>query len=116
MRHGFPAAICTPILSRLIGARLGLEFAMFGEPISADRLHSVGLINRLADDPDDRLESEFVGRLAALEPSAVKATRDLFRAAENMPLDNALDTGRQLNELIERTGGFARAGRKLQGS
>ena len=50
------------------------------------------------------MKSEFVGRLAALEPSAVKATRDLFRAAENMPLDNALDTGRQLNELIERTG------------
>jgi hypothetical protein len=38
-----------------------------------------------------------------------------FGAAENMPLDNALDTGRQLNELIERSGGFARAGRKLQG-
>ena len=69
---------------------------MFGEPISAERLHAAGLINRLANDPDDlaRLESEFVGRLAALEPSAVKATRDLFRAAENVPLDNALDAGR----------------------
>lgn len=118
MRHGFPAAICTPILARLIGARLGLEFAMFGQSIAAERLYAAGLINRLADDAQEltRLETEFVGHLATLEPNAVKATRDLFRAAENMPLDNALDAGRQLNELIELSGGFARAGRTLQGA
>lgn len=116
MRHGFPAAVCTPILARLIGARLGLEFALFGEPIPAERLFAAGLINRLAVDAHElaEIEAEFVGGLALLEPSAVKATRDLLRASENMPFDNALDVGRQLNELIEVTGGFARAGRKLQ--
>ena len=116
MRHGFPAAVCTPILARLIGARLGLEFALFGEPIPAERLYAAGLINRLASSSAEltRLETEFVGHLSRLEPRAVKATRDLFRAAENMPFDNALDAGRQLNELIELSGGFARAGRKLQ--
>lgn len=115
MRHGFPAAVCTPVLARLLGPRLGLELALFGEPVGAERLHAVGLINRLAEDAADleRIEAEFVGRLAVLDPRAVKQTRDIFRAAESMPLDNALDMGRQLNQLIAATGGFASAGRSL---
>lgn len=115
MRHGFPAAVCTPILARLVGPRLGLEFALFGEEIAAERLHAAGLVNRLADDAADlaRLEADFVGRLAALDPRAVKMTRDTFRAAETMPLDNALDMGRQLNQMIGALGGFAKAGQGL---
>jgi enoyl-CoA hydratase/carnithine racemase len=117
MKHGFPAAVCTPILARLVGPKLGLEFALFGEQISAERLHSAGLINRLADDAAElaTIETEFVSHLAGLAPRAVQQTRDMFRAAENMPLDNALDMGRQLNQLIGLSGGFASAGRALGG-
>lgn len=115
MRHGFPAAVCTPILARLLGPRLGLEFALFGEPISAERLHAAGLINRLADDSASlaRIEAEFTGHLAKLDTRAVRQTREMFRAAETMPLDNALDMGRQLNQLIGMAGGYAKAGEKL---
>ncbi len=115
MRHGFPAAVCTPILARLTGPRLGLEFALFGEEIAAERLYAAGLINRLAEDAADlaRIEAAFVARLAALDPRAVKMTRDTFRAAETMPLDNALDMGRQLNQMIGALGGFAKAGQGL---
>lgn len=115
MRNGFPAAICTPLLAHLVGPRLGLEFALFGEAIPAERLHAAGLVNRLAEDAADlaRVEAEFAGRLAALEPAAVKATRDLFRASAASPIDNALDMGCNLNLLIEASGTFARAGRKL---
>jgi len=116
MRNGFPAAICTPILARLVGPRLGLEFAMSGEAIPAERLFAAGLINRLAEDAADlsRIEAEFVGHLEKLDPGAVKATRDLFRAAELTPLDNALDMGCNLNLLIEASGTIAAAGRKLK--
>lgn len=117
MRHGFPAAVCTPILARLVGPRLGLEFALFGQPIPAERLHAAGLVNRLAHSPEEleRIEAEFVGQLAQLDRWAVQQTRDLFRAAETLPLDHALDMGRQLNLLIGARGGFARAGRSLGG-
>lgn len=115
MRHGFPAAVCTPILARLAGPRLGLEFAMFGEVIPAERLLAAGLINRLAEDAEDlaAIETEFVGKLAALDPLAVKLTRDTFRAAETMPLDNALDMGRQLNQMLAALGRFQAAGSKV---
>ncbi|MEM9684148.1 MAG: enoyl-CoA hydratase/isomerase family protein [Pseudomonadota bacterium] len=115
MKHGFPASVCTPILARLAGPRLGLEFAMFGETIDAERLQASGLINRLAKDAEDlaQIETEFVGNLAALDPLAVKLTRDTFRAAENMPLDNALDMGRQLNQMLAALGRFQAAGSKV---
>ena len=115
MRHGFPAAVCTPILARLAGPKLGLEFALLGEPIPAERLHAAGLINRLADTQEAlaELEEKFARQIAALDPRAVRQTRDMFRAAETMPLDNALDMGRQLNQLIGAGGGFAQAGRAL---
>jgi enoyl-CoA hydratase len=115
MRHGFPAAVCTPILARLVGPRLGLEFAIFGEPISAERLYEAGLINRLAKDKDEleRVERDFVGHLSRLDRGAVRMTRDMFRASEHLSLDNALDMGRQLNQWIAATGAFAKAGQSL---
>lgn len=115
MKHGFPAAVCTPILARLAGPRLGLEFALFGEAVPAERLFAAGLINRLAEDADDlaAVEADFVGRLAVLDPRAVKLTRDTFRAAETMPLDHALDMGRQLNQMLAALGRFQAAGSKV---
>jgi enoyl-CoA hydratase/carnithine racemase len=35
MRHNFPAAINTPVLSKLLGPRLALELAILGETVSA---------------------------------------------------------------------------------
>jgi enoyl-CoA hydratase/carnithine racemase len=115
MRHGFPAAVCTPLLAHLAGPRFGLEFALLGESIPAPRLLEAGLVNRLAETPQELadLEEAFVRRIAGLDPRAVRQTRDIFRAARTMSLDNALDMGRQLNQLIGAGGGFARAGRSL---
>ena len=49
MRHGFPAAINTPVLTKLLGPRQALELAILGETIAAERLAAMGLINRLCD-------------------------------------------------------------------
>jgi crotonobetainyl-CoA:carnitine CoA-transferase CaiB-like acyl-CoA transferase len=51
---------------------------------------------------------------ASLDQKTVTFTRDMFRAAGEMPLDNALDMGRQLNQLIGAKGRFAKAGRSLR--
>ena len=49
MRHGFPAAINTPVLTKLLGPRQALELAILGETIAAERLAAMRLINRLCD-------------------------------------------------------------------
>jgi enoyl-CoA hydratase/carnithine racemase len=109
MANGFPAAVCTPLLAHLLGPRLGLELALFGEALGAERLYEMGLINALAEDDAalPALADDFIGRLLKLNPAAVKQTKETFRAALSMPLDQALTMGKHLNQLLDASGSFA---------
>lgn len=109
MANGFPAAVCTPLLAHLLGPRLGLELALFGEPVGAERLYEMGLINALADDDAalPTLADDYIARLLSLNPSAVKQTKEAFRAARTMPLDQAMVIGKHLNQLLDAAGNFA---------
>lgn len=109
MANGFPAAVCTPLLAHLLGPRLGLEMALFGEPVEAERLYEMGLINALADDDAalPALADDYAGRLLKLNPGAVKQTKEAFRAARTMPLDQAMVIGKHLNQLLDAAGSFA---------
>ena len=112
MQNGFPAAVCTPILARLAPPRIGLEMALFGELITAERLYASGLVNQLVDG-DEGLTialTEFTDRIIALEASAVRQTLELYRAAETMPLDQSLTMGLHLNQLLDAAGSFKAAG------
>jgi len=106
MQNGFPAAINTPVLAKLVGPRLALEMLIFGDLVDAERLYAMGLVNRLAADADDlaSVEDEFVGRLLERDPHAVALTKESHRASVNMPLDDALVMGKQLNTLIAASG------------
>lgn len=106
MRGGFPAAINTAILSHLVSSRQALELLLSAETFPAERLYGMGLVNRLAEDADDlaRVEREFVAGLVALEPVAVRLTKETLRAATAMPLGEALVVGKQLNALLMASG------------
>ena len=112
MQNGFPAAVCTPILARLAGPRIGLELVMFGERVSAERLFANGLINRLADGSDGlkAVLGEFVEHIIGLNATAVRQTLETYRAAETMPLDHSLTVGMHLNQLLDASGSFKRGG------
>jgi enoyl-CoA hydratase len=115
MQNGFPAAINTPVLSKLVGPRLALEMLVFGDLVNAERLYEMGLINRLASNSDDltKIESEFVGRLLERDPHAIALTKESHRATVNMPLDDALAMGKQLNTLIAASGRLEEAARSF---
>ncbi|MEQ9642475.1 MAG: enoyl-CoA hydratase/isomerase family protein [Alphaproteobacteria bacterium] len=112
MANGFPAAMCTPILAHKAPPALGLEMALFGQPVTATRLAEAGLINRLVDRAEDldAAVDEFVGRILELDPLAVRQTIETYRAARTMPLEQAFTMGEHLNQLIEASGGFKRKG------
>lgn len=116
MRNGFPASVCTPLLARLLGPRLGLELALFGAMVPATRLYEIGLVNRLADGVEalEREADAFIEHLLGLDPDAVALTRETFRAAENMPIDNALDMGKHLNQMLAASGWFAEGARAME--
>ncbi|HCC45091.1 MAG: enoyl-CoA hydratase/isomerase family protein [Actinomycetota bacterium] len=115
MRNGFPAAVNTPLLAKLVGPRLALEWALLGEPIPAKRLFDMGLINRLVEDSSD-LSAEansFISQLIALDPSAVAIAKEIHHAARNMPLSDALAMGAQQNSLISASGWLAQSAAKF---
>ncbi len=117
MRHGFPAAINTPLLARLGAGRVGLELALTGELLGAERLHEVGLVNRVAADGAalDEERRRLLATLERLDPAAVSMTKALYRAAREGPLASALDMGTWANALIGASGQFDAAARAFRG-
>lgn len=113
MNHRFPAAINTALLSHLLGPRRALEILLLGEITGARAMHDMGLINRLTADAPAlaALEAALSAQLAALDPAAVRLTKEMHRAACNMPLADALTMGKQLNALLLASGRIDEASR-----
>tara|TARA_E500000331_G_scaffold351609_1_gene398620 strand:+ start:878 stop:1555 length:678 start_codon:yes stop_codon:yes gene_type:complete len=108
MRGGFPAALNTAVLSRLIGPRFSLELLLSTDLFDAPYLHQMGLINHLADGSKN-LESIVRSKatsLAALDPLAVKLTKETHRAVSSLPLREGLTVGKHLNALLLCGGRF----------
>ncbi|HVC10550.1 MAG TPA: enoyl-CoA hydratase/isomerase family protein [Burkholderiales bacterium] len=106
MNNGFPAAVNSALLAHLAGPRVALELLLFGDRVSAETLYRMGLINRLAADAPEleRVAAQFTAALAALDPLAVRLTKEAHRAAASMPLAEALSYAKNLNALLLASG------------
>ena len=113
MNNRFPAAINTALLSHLLGPRRALEILLLGEMTGARAMHDMGLVNRVAADAPAlaQVESALLAQLTALDPAAVRLTKETHRAACNMPLADALVAGKQLNALLLASGRIDEASR-----
>lgn len=82
-KRGLLAAAGGPIrLAKRVPLALALEIVMTGDPISAPRAHSVGLVSRVvADGQVVDAAVELAERIMANSPSAVRAARALVRGA-----------------------------------
>jgi enoyl-CoA hydratase/carnithine racemase len=111
MKHGFPAALNSAVLAHKTQPRNALELLLSAGMHGAQRLYEMGLVNRVAADAGElvRIEAEFVAALVALDPLAVKLTKETLRAAASMPYAEALTLGKQLNALLMASGRIAEA-------
>ncbi len=82
------------------------EVILSAGTFTAEQLNEMGLINRMAANADElaALEKEFVEDLKALDPLAVKLTKDTHRAVQRASMDEALITAKQLNSLLMASG------------
>ena len=73
----------------------------------------MGLVNRVAADAPAlaQMEAALLAQLTALDPAAVRLTKETHRAACNMPLADALAVGKQLNALLLASGRIDEASR-----
>jgi enoyl-CoA hydratase len=111
MKRGFPAAINSAVLAHKTLPRNALELLLSGGMHGAQRLYEMGLVNRIGAGEGElaRIAAEFVAGLAALDPLAVKLTKETVRAAAGMPYADALNLGKQLNALLMASGRIGEA-------
>jgi enoyl-CoA hydratase len=74
-------------LPRLLPRQLAMELALTGDPIGAERLAELGVVNRLTDGPAIEAARELAASIAANGPLALMATKALMRDSWNWEID-----------------------------
>lgn len=100
-RHGIVAAIAMANLSRQVGRKAAFELLALGEPIGAQKAHALGMVNAVVPDGDLMREAlALAAKLAAVSRPAMAATKRLFHEAADLPLEAALERGREANKRM----------------
>ncbi len=97
VKLGMPAAGVAPPLVHQIGRKAAFELLALCDNIDAAKALEMGLINRIV--PAERLlptATAMAHQLAAYNHDALRLTKQLIRRCADMPLDNALDLGRDI--------------------
>lgn len=93
----------TSFLSEFVPRQLLTELCMTGAPVSAQRLHTLGAINRLVDPGSAEAEAISIGqRIAAGPARAIGRIKQLSHGAYARPLSEQLDAEAQA--MIESQG------------
>jgi enoyl-CoA hydratase/carnithine racemase len=100
-KHGIVAAIVLGNLVRQVGRKAAFELVAFGEPIDATKALSLGLVNHVVH-PDALMSFAFemAGKLGKVNRSALAETKKLFHEVADLPLDKALEKGRDTNRRM----------------
>ncbi|HEX4509752.1 MAG TPA: enoyl-CoA hydratase [Burkholderiaceae bacterium] len=95
-------------LARMLPRALALETLWLAAPITAERLHTLGIVNRVTDKGHALVEAlALAERLASLAPNAVASAKELVARAPQAGLREHLETERQhfVANLFHENGG-----------
>jgi enoyl-CoA hydratase/carnithine racemase len=100
-KHGIVAAIVMANLVRQVGRKSAFELVSLAEPIGAKRALELGMVNRVvADAALLPAALELAGKLAAVSRPAMAQTKALFHEVCDLPLEAALEKGRDANKRM----------------
>ena len=100
-RHGIVAAIVMANLVRQTGRKRAFELVSLGEMLSAQQALALGLVNRVV--PGGEVLSEalvYAEKLSDVKVEAMRATKRLFHEVAELPLEEALRRGRDVNKQM----------------
>jgi enoyl-CoA hydratase/carnithine racemase len=105
VKHGIVAAVVMANLVRNVGRKAAFELVATGEPVDAERAVALGLVNRVAA-PDLLMEDALAlaQKFAAVERPAMAATKQLFYRVLDLPFEQALEEGRDVNKRMRAFG------------
>jgi enoyl-CoA hydratase len=101
VKHGIVASVVMANLVRQAGRKAAFELVATGEPIEAARALELGLVNRVVE-PDLLMHEAMrsARAMAAVSPLAMEATKSLFYLVAELPFDQALEAGRDMNRRM----------------
>jgi enoyl-CoA hydratase/carnithine racemase len=100
-RHGIVAAIVMANLVRQVGRKAAFELVALGEPIAAEKALALGMVNRVVPDRDLLSETLVLAtKLSNTKTEALRATKQLFHEVADLPLEEALQRGREVNQRM----------------
>jgi enoyl-CoA hydratase/carnithine racemase len=101
VKHGIVAAVVMAGLVRNVGRKAAFELVATGEPIDAARALALGLVNRVTP-PEQVLPEavEIAEKFAGVERAAMAATKELFYRVQDLPFEQALTAGRDVNKRM----------------
>ena len=100
-KHGIVASIVMANLVRQVGRKSAFELVSLAEPIGAARALELGLVNRVVAERLVVQEAVHLAeRLAAVHPRAMALTKRLFHEVADLPLEQALEKGRDANKRM----------------
>src|ERR1700684_3972886 len=101
VKHGIVASVVMANLVRQAGRKAAFELVATGEPIDASRAVELGLVNRVVAPQMLMHEALQSARaMAAVAPQAMAATKALFYRVADLPFDQALEAGREMNQRM----------------
>ena len=101
VKHGIVAAIVMANLVRNVGRKAAFELVAAGEPVDAARACALGLVNRVTA-PDQLMTDAcaLAEKFAAVHRPAMAATKQLFYRVVDLPFEQALEEGRDINQRM----------------
>jgi enoyl-CoA hydratase/carnithine racemase len=101
VKHGIVAAVVMANLVRHAGRKAAFELLASGEPVDAARALALGLVNRVvASDKLMDTALQFARAMAAIAPQAMAATKELFYRIAELPFDEAIAAGGEMNKRM----------------
>ncbi len=88
-------------LPRRMPYHLAMELALTGDPMEAERLHELGVVNRLAE-PGAAVGAalELAARIAPNAPLALRATKRIVELAPDWPRDEAWERQAEISDPV----------------
>ncbi|ONI81504.1 enoyl-CoA hydratase [Actinosynnema sp. ALI-1.44] len=101
LKHSLVPAIVMTGLQRQIGRKLAFEMISHGTLLDADDLVRLGLANRRVS-RDKALDTgiEIASKWSEPSSMAMAATKDLFYRVADLPVDQAMRAGRDVNAIM----------------
>jgi enoyl-CoA hydratase len=105
VKHGIVAAIVMANLVRNVGRKAAFELLGTGEPVDGTRALALGMVNRVTTSDELMPEAlRLAEKFAAVDRTAMGATKQLFYSVLDLPFQEALDAGRDMNKRMRAFG------------